>query len=146
MIKKADIILGFFLILLCLGSFLLVGTAGGGGQTVTVTVDGKLYGTYDLDQDQSIEIEQSGQSPQPGADSAGHAGNTDHADSAGHAGNVIEIRNGTVRMASATCANQVCVEQGSISRTNQTIVCLPNRVLITLSGADRNGDMDAFSH
>ena len=34
------------------------------------------------------------------------------------------------------CKNQLCVEHSSISRTNQSIVCLPNRVVIEIKGGD----------
>ena len=40
-----------------------------------------------------------------------------------------------VRVDRADCPTQDCVHTGTISRTGQSIVCLPARVVITLEGA-----------
>lgn len=49
--------------------------------------------------------------------------------------NELVIENGTVRMLKATCPDQVCVHTGAISKPGQTIVCLPNRVVIEITGS-----------
>jgi len=49
--------------------------------------------------------------------------------------NMIGISGGRARMLSANCPDQLCVRQGEIWRTGQTVVCLPGRVVITLTGA-----------
>ncbi len=51
---------------------------------------------------------------------------------AGH--NVVVIENGAVRVAEADCPDQVCVHTGAISGPGETIVCLPNRLLIEITG------------
>ena len=79
------------------------------------TVDGKLYGTYPLSQDQTIQVVQEN----------GHH-------------NDITIKDGQVSMTFSDCRNQICVESGAISHTKDTIVCLPNKVVIEITG--RNGD------
>ncbi len=49
----------------------------------------------------------------------------------------------TVRLhvASADCPTQDCVHTGAISRSGQSIICLPARIVITLTGgaADSSG-------
>lgn len=57
--------------------------------------------------------------------------------------NVIRITPGSVRMASSTCDNQDCVEQGTITLANRNtrilqnmIICLPNEVLLEMITAD----------
>ncbi|MBO4234959.1 MAG: NusG domain II-containing protein [Firmicutes bacterium] len=116
-IKKADIILFLFLILL--GIVLTVASLVGGSDTntVVVKVDGKVYGTYSISKDQTIKIEKD-----------------DHY-------NLIEIKDGKVKMAESNCHNQLCVKQGAISSGNMPIVCLPNRVIVNISGEEDDIDV-----
>ncbi|WP_165445301.1 NusG domain II-containing protein [Bacilliculturomica massiliensis] len=123
MIKKADIILGIFLILLCLSSLFFLRLSGTGGDLVVISADGKEYGTYDLSKDQRITVRARGDD----------------------AYNIVEIRDGAVFMAEANCSNQVCVHQGAIRRSNQTIVCLPNRVVVSIRGSQTDS-MDDVSY
>lgn len=56
----------------------------------------------------------------------------EHIDEAGHR-NII-VREGTeVYMIDASCADQLCVRQGTISQNGETIVCLPHRVVVEVS-------------
>lgn len=118
-IKKADIIL--FIILVSIGFLLswLAYSAGRTGGEAVVTVDGKVYGVYNLNKNQTITVKQNN--------------NT----------NKITIKNGQVQMTYSSCKNQVCVKEGAISKTNQSIVCLPNRVMVEIRGKD--GKYDAIS-
>jgi len=112
MIKKADIVL--FILILAFG--LAVSwwslTTNTGGDRAIVTVDGQLYGTYSLSEDQTIEVVQEN----------GHS-------------NYITIKDGTVSMAYSSCKNQVCVNTGAISETKDSIVCLPNKVMIEIQSS-----------
>ena len=54
--------------------------------------------------------------------------------------NTIEIRDGKVRMTEADCPNHLCVRQGWISFNGQSIVCLPNELSVTITGADGAAD------
>ncbi|MBQ3281206.1 MAG: NusG domain II-containing protein [Eubacterium sp.] len=119
-VRKADIIL--LAVLVLFGAALSVPALlwRGSGTDVKVTVDGKLYGTYDLSEDQTVEIARSGHT------------------------NVIRIEGGKVFMESASCRNQVCVHTGRISHSGQSIVCLPNRVSVTIEGKEGN-EYDAVS-
>ncbi len=47
-------------------------------------------------------------------------------------GNVVAADAGGVFMERADCRDQLCVKQGRIHRAGQQIVCLPNRVMVTL--------------
>lgn len=47
-------------------------------------------------------------------------------------GNTVEISNGRVKMKSADCKNQICVHHTAISRKGETVICLPNRVSVTV--------------
>ena len=55
--------------------------------------------------------------------------------------NVLEIKDGQARMAKASCPDLLCVRQGWIRYTGQTLVCLPNKVVITLTGEDGSVDI-----
>lgn len=118
-IKKADIVLLIALILLGAGLSVPAFMQSGSGDTVKVTVDGKLFGTYRLSEDQTIEVKRDGKT------------------------NIVKIDDGKVLMERASCKNQVCVHTGRISHAGQSIVCLPNRVSVTIEG--EGGEYDAVS-
>lgn len=116
MIKKADCILIICLIVFAI-SFLFIFDLGGnekGGQ-VFITVDGKAYGTLDLYE---------------------HEGETFLIETK-NGSNTILISGG-VKMVAADCKDKVCIHQGGISKNNETIVCLPNRVVIEIKSSDFN--------
>ena len=46
----------------------------------------------------------------------------------------IEIRGRTARVVESDCPGQQCVRAGAISGPGQAIVCLPNRVVVRLTG------------
>ena len=56
--------------------------------------------------------------------------------------NVIRVQNGAVAIVESTCPGGDCTHTGYISRGGRSIVCLPNRVEILLSG---ESDVDAFT-
>ncbi len=56
----------------------------------------------------------------------------------------LEIEGGAARMVSSSCKDQLCVKQGAIRMSGQTIVCLPNEVSVRLEG-DADGGMDAVT-
>lgn len=46
--------------------------------------------------------------------------------------NEIIIKNGIVYMKEASCKNQVCVKTGEISKKGESIICLPNKVIVEI--------------
>jgi hypothetical protein len=60
---------------------------------------------------------------------------------------VVEIRDGLARIISSPCTNQSCVAAGVIHSPGQWTACLPNRVMVSISGSDRetDGAVDASS-
>ena len=46
--------------------------------------------------------------------------------------NVVVIENGEVYMEDADCPDKLCMKQGRISGTGQTIVCLPHMLVVTV--------------
>ncbi len=79
-----------------------------------VTRDGETYGTYSLSKDQTISIK----------------------DGNGYVTNTLVIRNRKAYMESADCPDKLCVRQKSISLVHETIVCLPNKVVVTVENKE----------
>ena len=57
-------------------------------------------------------------------------------------GNTIEISGGSVRMIEADCPDKICVRTGPISRSGQSIVCAPHKVVVTIVGARQHPSYD----
>ena len=53
--------------------------------------------------------------------------------------NVLVIRDGSIFMQTADCPDKTCVSSRAISRTGETIVCLPHRIVVTVKNAKQNG-------
>jgi len=49
--------------------------------------------------------------------------------------NVISVEHGRIRISDANCPDKLCVRQGWISDSAAPIVCLPHRLVITISSA-----------
>lgn len=49
----------------------------------------------------------------------------------------IELKDSRVRVAWSNCPNQLCVNTGWIRTAGETIVCVPNKVLIEIEVTDR---------
>ena len=52
----------------------------------------------------------------------------------------ITINNGKVRFSSAPCAKKYCIHQGWINKANQIIICIPNKISISILGGNKNYD------
>lgn len=87
----------------------------GEGDSVTVSVDGKHYGTYPLRTDLTLSIR------------TGEGGDQE---------NLLVIRDGKALVESATCPDGICAAHKPISREGESIVCLPHRVVITVHTTD----------
>lgn len=48
--------------------------------------------------------------------------------------NVITVEDGAVYMKEANCRDGLCVQQGRMRSAAKTIVCLPHKLVVTLSG------------
>lgn len=86
------------------------------GAQVIVTVDGEVYGIYALAEDQEIPIVTEGVTT-----------------------NLLVIQDGKADMTEADCPDKLCVHQRAISKNNETIVCLPNKVVVQVTGSEESG-------
>ena len=55
--------------------------------------------------------------------------------------NIIHIEKATVKIIHANCKDSLCVKQKSISKVGQSIICLPNKVVVEIKG-DMNDTSD----
>lgn len=82
----------------------------GGVDTVVAQVDGEEVLRAPLTDDQRLSVD-------------GPLGKTE-----------IEIKDGRVRVVDSPCERKICVRAGWIHRSYQTIICMPNHVVIRLTG------------
>lgn len=60
--------------------------------------------------------------------------------------NVVTVKSGRVAVTEADCRDQICVNQGEISGSFETIVCLPHRLSVHLEGVDSGAGPDAVTN
>ena len=92
------------------------------GACVEVTVDEKVYGTYDLNENQEIPITIDGEVT-----------------------NVLTIKDGKAKMTDADCPDHLCMHQKAISKEKETIVCLPNKVVAEVTGSKEQQEFDSIA-
>lgn len=84
------------------------------GARVQIRQNGEVYAEYSLAEDREVRI----------------------ADGASGGSNVLVVKSGRVYVSEADCPDKLCVEQKSISRTGESIVCLPHKLVITITGGE----------
>ena len=103
-IKKGDVLLILIILVLAGGTFLYSRLGRQPGNRVQVAIDGKEYGSWSLDEDRIISIEERGFH------------------------NTLQIRDGKASMREADCPDKICVQTGRVTLPDQPVVCLPHRV------------------
>lgn len=59
---------------------------------------------------------------------------------AGENGHIdVALRDGFVRIVSASCKHKTCMELGAINRPGQSLVCIPNRLRVVIEGGNNFG-------
>lgn len=110
MIKFGDVIISVVIVLSAVVLFMFNILSGSKGQTVRITVDGKTFKEMPIDSDciERVETE--------------------------HGANVIEVKDGKVRVTEADCPDRYCVNHVAIETSDETIVCLPHRMVVRIVG------------
>ena len=123
--KKNDIILiGAILVLALLaymGMTLFQGANTHDAEAV-VLIDGVEYGSFPLDTDVVERIELPDGSY-----------------------NVLEITDGKADVTAASCPDGICVNHRAVSRQNQSITCLPNKLVVEIRNGEAS-DVDAITN
>ena len=60
--------------------------------------------------------------------------------------NLIEIGDEEVRVIEADCPDKIDVRQGYISKIGETIVCLPNKMIVEIKGMDKSQEIDIMNY
>ena len=89
------------------------------GQSVTIEVDGKPAYILPIDKDRILSVQ-------------GPIGQT-----------IVEIKDRKVRVTDSPCSNKFCIKQGWVG--SGSIICLPNRVVVTIGNKDKKKGPDAIT-
>jgi hypothetical protein len=114
-IKRNDIILVGIIVIIGLALIFIINATKTEGSRVLITVDGKEYAKLPLNKDTTFTIKQ------------------DNGDV-----NILTIKNGQVDMIDANCPDKICVKHADIHYNNETIVCLPHKVVLQIIDGEEN--------
>ena len=121
MIKKKDVVLVIAVLLLAgVLSIFFQFSQRKESEYVRIAIEGKEYGSYPIGENRIIEIR------------------NDYGE------NRIVIENQEVIMEYADCPDQYCVKHKAISKTNETIVCLPHKLVVELYGEKKEAEFDSM--
>ena len=116
-IKKRDVILFLVLVILGAGSFILIKNNLKPGNEAEVYVDGSLVQTIDMTSDDIYVFDTS------------------------YGTNTVVVEGGEIRVSEADCTDKICVNMGGVSRSGETITCLPHKLVIEVHN-DKKNDYD----
>ena len=105
---RIDIIVIVSLLLLSLMTVLVLDLTKEEGAYVEITIDGSNGGKYSLSSDATIPLN--------------------------NGSNVLTIKDGAAYMSYSSCPDHTCENTGRVKHVGQTIICLPNRLTITVVG------------
>lgn len=115
-LKKGDIILIAAVLLLSAILFLCLNTFNNNdGDFVKIEVDGSMEAVLPLNEHAIYNVEN---------------GNA--------ITNVVVIQDGYVSVSEADCPDKICVNHRKINKTGESIICLPNKVVITVESNNGN--------
>ena len=113
---KNDILLLGMLAVVILVFYVGMTSALQSGDSIIITVNGSEYGRYSLTENKEIPIK------------IEINGGT----------NILQIKGGKADMIEADCPDQLCMHQNAISKDKESIICLPNRVVVTVESEQKN--------
>lgn len=118
--KKNDIILIAIILVITIGCLLGMRiwqkNNTRGDALAVVTIDGEVYGEYPLSEDLTERI-----------------------DLPDGSYNVLTVKDGYAQVTEASCPDQICVHHNHIKYSGETIVCLPNKLVVEVQGGEDNG-------
>lgn len=117
--KKNDVIL--------LAALIVAALAGFGGVSLysklstrepqaVAYLDGEEQGRYPLSEDTTVEIRQTDGSY-----------------------NILQIQNGKAEITAASCPDKVCVNHRPVGGQGESLVCLPNKVVVEIENGEELG-------
>ncbi|MBU5669195.1 NusG domain II-containing protein [Peptoniphilus sp. MSJ-1] len=123
LMKKLDYVVILVLIIFSVVLYFITNNSFSGiGEDVNkkavITIDGKIYKEIELAKGHNEEIEIKSQ----------------------YGENVITIEDGRVHMHESDCKDRICIRMGEISTPGDSIICLPNRLMVKIVSEDKNND------
>jgi len=112
LLQKRDFILIATLLLIALASLGMIRfSRPAPAATAEITVDGEVVEQLDLSKDTEVTI-------------TGSRGGFNH----------LIVKDGQIWCSQASCPDKVCIHQGRKHLSSDTIVCLPNKMIVTIIG------------
>ena len=108
---RNDIILILAVLIAALAAWGVIALTQRQGHEVLVEIKGSVTASYPLDRDLRIDI----------VTEDGHM-------------NTLVIEGGRARIEAADCPDKLCVKQRAISKAGESIICLPHKLVIRISG------------
>ena len=108
MIKKADIILIVAILTLTLSGIAVFALTKQTGSYAVITSGSSVYGCYPIDHNCTIKVNY------------------------GDDYNIVSIKNGKVTVSESTCRDKICVNHAAISSVGESIVCLPDKLVVEI--------------
>lgn len=122
MFKKWDVIIIVLLICLSFIPELIFGTSmrrANKGTYVEITVDGKMYKTFNLSE---------------------HKGEEEFYIKSKYGYNLVKIKDQSIAIIDADCHDKICERPGFISKPGQSLICLPHKTMIEIKGYSNKAD------
>lgn len=116
---RLDIIIIAAILLVSLSLLLIVTLSKEEGSVVVVEIDGTTVATYPLDKNAEYSLNDGS--------------------------NVLVIEDGVAYMNYSNCPDHTCEKTGKIRYVGQTIICLPNKIAVTIKGDNAEGGVDFVS-
>ncbi len=120
-LTKSDIFLIIFFIIIAISlNFILLKSfeeIDVDNANVVITIDGDVKYKLDLNKDEQYEIVNKEQK------------------------NIVRIKNGSAKMMDANCSDGLCLYQSEISYGNESIICLPHKLIVTIENVEY-GEID----
>lgn len=124
-LKKLDIVIIVFLLILSFTPNLIFSKTLSKDYSSTyanIKISGKVYDSIELSSfkgEKTLDIQTS------------------------HGTDKVLIKDGSIQIIDADCNDKLCIKQGVISKVGETLVCLPNELIIEIKGdeSDSSNDM-----
>ncbi|MFC1692871.1 NusG domain II-containing protein [Candidatus Latescibacterota bacterium] len=118
---RSDIVLITVLLALSISGFAAIRHYGGIGKHAVVEVDGTRVLELSLERNVTTEVD-------------GLLGET-----------VIVVGEGSVRIEDSPCPGKHCIRMGRLSHGGQIAVCVPNRIVVYITGGSENDSYDGVT-
>lgn len=121
--KKGDYVVIILIIFIAISTFVFtnkknISNKDSYNKEVVITVNGKEYGRYNLNETKNKKIDIKTK----------------------YGENTILINNNKAEIIYSNCPDKLCVEMNEISKSGESIICLPNRLVISIESI--NNDLD----